>query len=111
MELRGTIYARIRMRKKCDGVYWQKDITMQALDTHSRYAPIKLDIGGSPYLLVASGATNFVFEVIGLDDRQAEMINAISTDTKIIDRIEKIFEYGTLEYRKVKNRNFAENVR
>lgn len=86
------------------------DITMQAQNTHSRYVPIKLDIGRSPNLLFASGATNFVFEVIGLDDRQAEMINAISTDTKIIDRIEKIFEYGTLAYRKVKNRNFAENL-
>lgn len=91
------------------------DITMQLHDIHTGYDPIcgfsiKSELGSPPTLLNASGATNFVFEVIGLDDDQAEMINAINTDTKIIDRIEKICEYGSLEYRKAKNSNFAGNL-
>jgi len=91
------------------------DITMQLHDIHTGYDPIcgfsiKSELGSPPTLLNASGATNFVFEVIGLDDNQAEMINAINTDTKIIDRIEKICEYGSLEYRKAKNSNFAGNL-
>lgn len=91
------------------------DITMQLHDIHTGYDPIcgfsiKSELGSPPTLLNASGATNFVFEVVGLDDNQAEMINAINTDTKIIDRIEKICEYGSLEYRKAKNSNFAGNL-
>ena len=91
------------------------DITMQLHDIHTGYDPIcgfsiKSELGSPPTLLNASGATNFVFEVIGLDDSQAEMINAIETDTKIIDRMEKIYELGSLEYRKAKNNNFAGNL-
>lgn len=92
------------------------DITMQLHDIYTGYESvcgfsIKSELGSSPTLLNASGATNFVFEVAGLDDKQAEIVNAINTDTKIIDRIEKIYEYGaSLEYRKTKSINFAGNL-
>lgn len=91
------------------------DITMQLHDIHTGYDPIcgfsiKSELGSPPTLLNASGATNFVFEVIGLNDSQAETINTINTDTKIIDRIKKIYEYGSLEYCRTKNNNFAGNL-
>lgn len=91
------------------------DIKMQIHDIHTGYDPIcgfsiKSELGSAPTLLNASGATNFVFEIMGLNDAQAEAINSINTDTKIIDRIEKILEYGSLEYRKMKNSNFAGNL-
>ncbi len=91
------------------------DITMQIHDIHTGYNPIcgfsiKSELGSPPTLLNASGATNFVFEVIGLTDEQLETVNSINTTTKIIDRIEKIYEYGSLEFRRAKNGNFAGNL-
>lgn len=91
------------------------DITLQLHDIHTGYNPtcgfsIKSELGSPPTLLNASGATNFVFEVVGLTDEQAKTINSINTNTKIIDRIDRIFKYGTIEFRRAKNNNFAENL-
>jgi len=91
------------------------DITMQLHDIHTGYDPIcgfsiKSELGSPPTLLNASGATNFAFEVIGLTDEQMEFVNGINTSTKIIDRIEKICEYGKMEFRKALNSNFAGNL-
>lgn len=91
------------------------DITMQVHDINTGYNPIcgfsiKSELGSPPTLLNASGATNFVFEVIGLTNKQAENVNSINTDTKIIDRIEKIYEHGSLKFKGAKNRNFSGNL-
>lgn len=91
------------------------DITMQIHDIYTGYDPIcgfsiKSEMGSAPTLLNASGATNFAFEVIGLTDKQMDEVNAISTDTKIIDRINKIYENGLIEYRSAKNKSFAGNL-
>lgn len=91
------------------------DITMQLHDIHTGYNPvcgfsIKSELGSPPTLLNASGATNFIFEVIGLSDEQVDLVNSIKTTTKIIDRIEKIFEFGRLKFKRAKNSNFAGNL-
>ena len=63
------------------------DITMQIHDIQTGYSPvcgfsIKSEIGNAPTLINATGATNFVYEVEGLDDEQIDSINAIDTKTK-----------------------------
>ena len=55
---------------------------------------IKSYLGGAPTLLNASGATNFAYEVTGVSDSEMNRINAISTRTKILDRIAEIFKVG-----------------
>lgn len=55
---------------------------------------IKSYLGSSPILLNASGNTNFIFSIIGLDGSYAEKINAIDSRTKLIDRIKAIYECG-----------------
>lgn len=55
---------------------------------------IKSYLGSKPTLLNASGNTNFIFEVIGLDKNKVDEINAVDTKTKLKDRIELIEAYG-----------------
>ncbi|MEA5461263.1 HpaII family restriction endonuclease [Arcicella sp. LKC2W] len=55
---------------------------------------IKSYLGSKPTLLNASGNTNFIFEVIGLDKNKVDEINKIDTKTKLKDRIELIEAYG-----------------
>lgn len=67
---------------------------------------IKSQLGGDSTLLNASGATNFTYLVDGYDfsDEEIEQINAIDTRTKIIDRIERIWQKGgTLVFCQVEN--------
>lgn len=91
------------------------DITMQIQDIHTGYAPIcgfsiKSELGSSPTLLNASGATNFIFRVQGLSDDEMDTINSINSKTKIIDRINAITLQGNLEYYKPSNDNFSANM-
>ncbi len=91
------------------------DITMQLHDMHTGYDAvcgfsIKSEMGSPPTLLNASGATNFVYEAVGLTQEQADIINSIHTDTKIIDRMHCISSWGTLRFERVKNDNFAGNL-
>ena len=62
------------------------------------------------YLLTASSATNFIFEVKGIDKEQAKNINDINSNTKIKDRIDKINEYGRLRFKLTKNKIFESNL-
>lgn len=91
------------------------DITMQLHDINTGYESIygfsiKSELGNPPTLLNASGATNFVFKVTGISDEEIERINAINTDTKIIDRIDAILQSGHMEFLHAKNSNFAGNL-
>lgn len=58
------------------------------------YSAIKLSSGST--LINSSGATNFTYNIEGVEltNAQVEEINAISTKSKIRDRISKIIELG-----------------
>jgi len=55
---------------------------------------IKSYLGSKPTLLNASGNTNFMFEINGLENTKVSEINGISTETKLKDRIESVIENG-----------------
>ena len=55
---------------------------------------IKSYLGAKPTLLNASGNTNFIYLVEGIDKSKIDEINVIETPTKIRDRITMIEEYG-----------------
>lgn len=92
------------------------DITMQIHDIHTGYSPvcgfsIKSEIGNSPTLINATGATNFIYEVEGLSNEQISSINAIDTRTKIRDRMERIFnEASSVKFVEVSSEVFSNNL-
>lgn len=91
------------------------DILMQIHDIHTGYEPIcgfsiKSELGMPPTLLNASGATNFVFEVIGITDEDMTRINAIDSRNKIIDRISAITQIGKMKFAHAINDNFSANL-
>lgn len=92
------------------------DIQMQVHDTHTGTDQdigfsVKSYLGGAPTLLNASGATNFVYEITGLNTTQMNAVNAINSRTKILDRIAAISNYGgQLVYRGTANSTFAGNL-
>ncbi|MBM6678162.1 HpaII family restriction endonuclease [Faecalicoccus pleomorphus] len=92
------------------------DITMELHDTNTGIDQImgfsiKSYIGGAPTLLNASGATNFVYEIIGLNDTYIDVINSITTRTKIMDRISAISDNGgTMRYCRAANDVFSGNL-
>ena len=51
---------------------------------------IKSYLGSKPTLLNASGNTNFLYEVVGLNSSHLISVNSINTATKLRDRINKI---------------------
>ncbi|MFN3489147.1 MAG: HpaII family restriction endonuclease [Emticicia sp.] len=55
---------------------------------------IKSYLGSKPTLLNASGNTNFIFKINGINKSYIDEINAIDTATKLKDRINKIEELG-----------------
>lgn len=74
---------------------------------------IKSQLGGDSTLLNASGATNFVYRIDGCNfsDEEIDLINAIDTRTKIIDRIGAIERKGgRLVFNKVDNDTFRRNL-
>lgn len=72
---------------------------------------IKSYIGGAPTLLNASPATNFVYEITGLTDEQMEEINSINAKNKIVERINRIIEYGgKFIYSRTANSSFSANM-
>ena len=55
---------------------------------------IKSYLGSKPTLLNASGNTNFIFKIIGINKSHLAEINAIETPTKLKDRINGIEKLG-----------------
>ena len=92
------------------------DISMQIYDINTGYSPvcgfsIKSEIGNAPTLINATGATNFIYEVIGISDEQIRSINAIETRTKIRDRMERIFnEASDVKFVRVNSEVFSNNL-
>ncbi|AJI58119.1 modification methylase HhaI domain protein (plasmid) [Francisella philomiragia] len=76
----------------------KSDIVLDFIYQNDRYIDngfgIKSYLGSKPTLLNASGNTNFLFEVKGINKKDIENINNINTRTKLKDRIEKIYELG-----------------
>ena len=92
------------------------DIKMEIHDTHTGIDQtmgfsIKSYIGGAPTLLNASGATNFIYEVIGMDPAKIDDVNGINTKTKIMDRIHTIESLGgKLVFSRTASAVFSENL-
>lgn len=92
------------------------DIFMQIEDlyTNSRQDvgfSVKSEIGNPPTLLNASQATNFVFAVHDLNPDFISQINNIETREKIKDRMSAIRSLGgSLEFRKMANKTFSDNL-
>jgi DNA (cytosine-5)-methyltransferase 1 len=60
---------------------------------------IKSYLGSKPTLLNASGNTNFIFKINGVNKSYIDEVNAIDTATKLKDRLHRIEELGgTFEY-------------
>ena len=92
------------------------DITIVIHDEHTNNTPelgfsIKSQIGGASTLLNASKATNFKFKVSNLPHSAITSINNIETKSKIIDRIDKIIEFGgQITFDKPSNSIFNNNL-
>lgn len=84
------------IRQKFGG---KADITMEVKDPtsgiHSEAAfSMKSYLGGNSSLGNASEATNFIFEVHGINDEQMEKCNSINTPHKVIDRMNYLKDNG-----------------
>ena len=72
---------------------------------------IKSYLGSKPTLLNASGNTNFIFEILNLQESHIDQVNAINTRTKLKDRIEKIHALGgTFKFSKIETESMAYNL-
>lgn len=72
----------------------QLDISNKEISSKNEGFGIKSYLGSKPTLLNASGNTNFIFEIKGIDCSKMDEINAIDTKTKLKDRIHFIEEIG-----------------
>lgn len=73
---------------------------------------IKSYLGSKPTLLNASGNTNFMFEIDGLNNSKITEINQISTATKLRDRIVAINKNGgTFRYLKAEKDTMNYNLK
>lgn len=93
----------------------KSDITMQVHDAHTGFDPIcgwsiKSELGNPPTLLNAGRTTNFRFEIRGLTKGDVDRINAISTRSKIKDRLNAIADAGArIAFDSVANPVFERN--
>lgn len=83
--------------QKADVLLDIKNDEVQALDEGFG---IKSYLGNKPTLLNASGNTNFIFLVDGLDPKEMDGINSIKSRYKLMDRLNEIEKLGgTLVYK------------
>ncbi len=74
---------------------------------------IKSQLGGASTLLNAGKTTNFIYRIVegGISDAKTSEINAISSSSKIKDRIQQIKDVlGTLEFYKTESSIFGNNL-
>lgn len=95
----------------------KSDIHIVIHDYHTGMTPelgfsIKSSAGSAPTLFNASGATNFIYRLDGLnDDAKANAINAIKTSKQLQDRVEAINKLGiTPKFVDVSNNIFHNNL-
>ena len=73
---------------------------------------IKSFLGGSPTLLNASQATNFIYRIDGLEKHEVVEVNNIDTKNKVKDKIAKIRDLGgTLTFHKCENSTYESTLR
>lgn len=73
---------------------------------------VKSMIGGASTLLNAGKTTNFIFEVNNINEKDINEINAISTKSKVQDRVKAIYDKsGSLNFKKVAKKEFEANLR
>ncbi|WP_157064485.1 HpaII family restriction endonuclease [Rickettsia sp. MEAM1 (Bemisia tabaci)] len=73
---------------------------------------VKSLLGGASTLLNAGKTTNFVFEIKDLNINYLNEINAISTRSKVQDRIKAIKEHGgTLIFKNLQRKEFESNLK
>ncbi|MGL4983037.1 MAG: HpaII family restriction endonuclease [Treponemataceae bacterium] len=70
------------------------DIESEVIKKEDEGFGIKSYLGSNPTLLNASGNTNFIFRVTGLNKNYIDEINSIKSATKLKDRINKIEQLG-----------------
>lgn len=88
------------------------DITLEIHDPFTNFDricgySIKSDVGNPPTLFNASQATNFKFEVFGLDCTHIQAINSIQTRNKLKDRVQQI---PKLKFISTINETFHQNL-
>lgn len=108
---------RLKVKKLNAGNQQKEDLLLNVHDArtgtaHSLGFSIKSFIGASPTLLNASGATNFIYKISGLDEDLIEKINAIKTKSKVRDRIAAVANAGgTLTFSGLSSPTFEKNLR
>ncbi len=70
------------------------DIENEKIQKENEGFGIKSYLGAKPTLLNASGNTNFIFKINGLDKSAIDKVNNINTTTKLRDRINEIYNLG-----------------
>ncbi len=70
------------------------DIENEKIQKENEGFGIKSYLGAKPKLLNASGNTNFIFKINGLDKLAIDKVNNIDTTTKLRDRINEIYNLG-----------------
>jgi type II restriction enzyme len=94
------------------------DIKMMVHDLKTGVNPtlgfsIKSMLGNPSTLLNTSNATNFTYEITGIqiDGSKIDRINSIETKRKVRDRLQLIYEYGgDIKYHDVENIIFKSNL-
>lgn len=92
------------------------DITLQLHDINTGYNPIcgfsiKSQLGSASSLVNASEATNFIYEIKGLNEDLIYVINQIDTASKIQDRIRFIKDESTdFTFYKMNNQTYNNNL-
>lgn len=92
------------------------DITFEFFDINTGHRPtsgfsVKSRLGAPSTLMNASGATNFVYKIHGIGDREMQLINSIETYEKIIDRMQILYSHASrVEFIAVKNSVFGDNL-
>ena len=89
---------------------------MEIYDINTGYKPtvgfsIKSQIGAPSTLMNASGATNIIYKINGINDLIMDEINSINTHGKIIDRFKKLYLVASsVEFFGIKNAMFRDNL-
>lgn len=81
------------------------------IESNLKYS-IKSSLGSPATLLNSSNHTNFKYKVVGMNDDLMKKINSIDTRTKLLDRLNNIYDNNcTIIYDSVISENFLYNLK